>query len=140
MTLQARSSAWKDVELLVLRQEAAVLRRQNPKPEPDWADRAVMAALIRLLPGGLASAPAVSPRGRPALSLPSGHPEAAYSNRTDDYGRRPAPRSPRSSSGSTPWTTGWGHKRIQGELLKAGHRLASIPGAVIELRFPGSAG
>jgi len=27
-----------------------VLRRQNPKPEPDWADRAVIAALARLLP------------------------------------------------------------------------------------------
>ena len=61
MALLARSAASKDAELLVLRQEVAVLRRQHPKPKLDWADRMVLAALARLLPRPLRMSPLVTP-------------------------------------------------------------------------------
>ena len=74
LVLPGRSAPSKDGELLVLRHEAAVLRRANPGPGLDWADRAILAVLIPLLPAKLRIHRLVSPRHRPALAPQPGSP------------------------------------------------------------------
>ncbi len=62
LSLLARSDAAKDVEILVLRHEVAVLRRRNPRPALTWVDRAILSALNKLLPTRLRRLRLVSPR------------------------------------------------------------------------------
>ena len=94
LVLLSRSSASKDAELLVLRHEVAVLRRDPiPRPRLDWADRAILAALIRLLLGRPRMHRLVTPRHCPAVAPPPGHPEVDLSgpDRTA-AGQRQSPR------------------------------------------------
>ena len=50
MVLHARSDTANEIEILVLRHQLAVLQRRTPRPQIRWSDRAVIAALARLLP------------------------------------------------------------------------------------------
>jgi hypothetical protein len=61
LALLGRSQASKNAEIIVLRHEVTVLRRQVARPKPDRADRAVLAALARLLPAVLRAHRLVTP-------------------------------------------------------------------------------
>ena len=61
LVLLGRSSASKNAELLVPRHEVAVRRRVHPQTRLDWADRAILATLIRLLPARLRRRRLVAP-------------------------------------------------------------------------------
>jgi putative transposase len=124
LALLARSDAAKDAEILVLRHEVAVLRRNNQRPTLTWVDRALLSALARLLPAQRRRIRLVSPRtllrwhaqlvahrwtypprtpGRPAVT-----------QTVRDLVLRMSRENPR-----------WGYRRIHGELASLGHPIAA---------------
>ena len=109
----------------ILCHQVAVLQRQLKTPRLSWADRAVLSALARLLPGGQVRQLRliISPR-----TLPRWH--AALVRRHWEYPRR-GPGRPRTAATVRALilemardNPGWGYRRIHGELSGLGHKLA----------------
>lgn len=134
LALLARSSASKNAEILILRHEVAVLRHGNPRPRISWADRAVLAALARILPKALWAHRIVTPgtllrwhrrmvtRKRAQPNAPGRPPLASELAELIVQLARDNPS--------------WGVVRVQGELRRPGHRIGAIRKILRSRRIP----
>jgi putative transposase len=124
MVLRIRSDTAKDIEILVLRHQLAVLQRRTPRPRTCWADRAMIAALARLLP---------TRRRRGLIITPSTilrwHRQLLTRRWTTPPVRPGRPAIPAGLRGmilrlATENPT-WGYRRVHGELAGLGYRIGA---------------
>ncbi len=124
MVLCWRSAGAKEVEILVLGHQLAVLRRQHPRPRLQPKDRALLAALSRLLPRSRWSIFVVTPK-----TLLRWHRHMVRRHWT--YPARPRGRPPVPDQVQTvivrlaTENPRWGYQRIRGELLRLGCRVSA---------------
>ena len=124
IVLRTRSDATRDIEILVLRQQLAVLQRRTPRPRTTWTDRALIAALTRLLPKprrhGLLVTPATILRWHRQLIA------RRWTTQPTRPGRPPIPAGLRALIVrlATENPT-WGYCRVHGELAGLGYQIGA---------------
>ena len=122
LVLLGRSHASEDAEIMVLRHEVMVLRRQVARPTPDWAERAALAAPARLLPATLRARRLVTPGTLLAWhrrllarkwTYPGRPGRPGTSKEIRDLVLRLAAENP-----------AWGYRRVHGKLTRLGHHMS----------------